>query len=44
MKTDLNMFVFDIEIFLSDIRGPKMITSKKGVLFCGSPGRLNSQK
>ena len=37
MKTDINMFFFNIEIFLSYIRGPRYLHLKK-VYFFGSPG------
>ena len=41
MNTEKILFLVSIEIFLSDIRGPRYLHLKKGVLFCGSPGRLN---
>ena len=37
MKTDIDMFVFNIELFLSDVRGPRYLHLKKGVLFVGHP-------
>ena len=37
MKTDLNMFVFDIEIFLSDVRGPRYLHLKMVYNFVAHP-------
>ena len=39
MKTDINMFLLNIEHLLRDIRGSRYLHLKKGVLFCGSPGK-----
>ena len=37
MKTNINMFLFDIEHFLSDIRGPRYLHLKKVYFFVGHP-------
>ena len=37
MKTDINMFLFNIEHFWSDIRGPKYLHLKKVYFFVGHP-------
>ena len=37
MNTDINMFIFDIEHFLSDIRGPRYFHLKKVYFFVGHP-------
>jgi len=37
MKTNINMFLFDMEYFLSDIRGPRYLHLKKVYFFVGHP-------
>ena len=37
MKTNINMFLFDIEHFLSDIMGPRYSHLKKVYFFAGLP-------
>ena len=37
MKTNINMFLFDIEHFLSDIRGPRYLHLKKVYFYVGHP-------
>ena len=37
MKTNINMFLFDIEHFFSDIRGPGYLHLKKVHFFVGHP-------
>ena len=37
MKTDINMFIFNIEHFLSDIRGPRYLHLKKVYFSVGHP-------
>ena len=37
MKTNINMFLFDIEHFFSDIRGPGYLHLKKVYFFVGHP-------
>ena len=37
MRTKVNMFLFDIEHFLSDIRGPRYLHLKMVYFFVGHP-------
>ena len=37
MKTDINMLIFDMEHFFSDIRGPRYLHLKKVYFSVGHP-------
>ena len=44
MRTDTNMFIFNIEHILSDIRGPRYLHLKKVYFFVGHPVYVREEK
>ena len=44
MKTNIDMFLFNIEPLLSDIRGPRYLHLKKVYFFVGHPVYVREEK